>query len=550
MIKIILTFLIFRLIPQKFYLWCRKIIRVEYFLLIIPIVLISWGYLSKPSFYYPYNTGVLGDNYFHMAWAMADGYYLKDHHILFPLIPDLVISFLNWLTILDTSDSNFSEIAFLISIYTVMIPALIMVFFFGKIFFSQKKSIFDYILSITFVLTSYAFWSMAIQSNARGLAIAAQFFVFLIFLYAFRKKNLKSTLLLAIALSLCMFLYNGLIYFLIGCYISFLLLMLFDKELSFNKKSIHIIIFHITIICLAWGFYEVESILVNTRDFSKLYNRLADTKYFGEFDIFNIDWKKNFQSNKEYSFVNLANFDWYFNGSIWNPYLLFKLQASNAEIQIRALAVFLIKVLILAGIIDLIFSRKSINFPLFTVALVTSLITLIGFSARQAGTIYYNLAVAPNIALLLSLTITKSRGEYKRLILVIIIFCLLYTNGFGPRHVFRKRKIDEHPVYYETNIIYNNVKTQQAIFIRQIDLDYYPNNSIKTYYKSKFENIRWISDSALFQNKEALYKEIEKYNKEPKYTVYLGPKAAKLLSNKYDYSHITMLADSVWKYNN
>ena len=512
------------LIPKRYFAWLELEKRSWTKILIaIPVLYLVLALLQNPSFYFPYGNGLLGDNYMHMAWAIEnESLYVKHHHLLFPLVPDVVITGFVKLGILNPDSPSFEETAYLISIYLVLIPCIVMIGYFAFAHYKYHKSILDLIIILILPFTSYALWGLAIQSNARGLAIAYEFFAFGVLIWAFRTRTTVSFFLLGFAVSGAMFLYNGLIYFCVGIFIAITLLIFLYESQGIRTSLKHFSAFVFIVLLMAYLFYEVQAKVNHTRDLDRLFDRLSDTRYFGEFSLDEVDWKENWRKNKEASFINFTNHTWEKNYNIWDK-RLFQLPASEMDKRSRKFGNFLLQLLLVIGVFDLIFMRKAINFPLFLAGLIVSLTTLAGFMLRQAGSPYFVVAFAPNLALLFSFTLSREKGlEYRRLIFILLLICLFYINGFGFRSILDKKNIEDHLFYTENQLIASVNEKDSAVYFRNIDQRYYPNLAINAFYRRRFGSINWINDSSILNNQRSLQRSISDSHAKS-IAVFIGP---------------------------
>ena len=279
-------------------------------------------------------------------------------------------------------------------------------------------------------------------------------------------------------------------------------------------------------------FYLLEARINNTYNISKLFDILSDIYYFGSFEFDRVDWLGSIESNL-WSGVNwFANFD--HNGiyKYWAPELV--QVAYNPGlialriIQLGSMVTILISI-VYSGIINGFKPSKELFIP----GIITSILFFAGFTLRQAGTHYYTLAIVPNLALILSFAFSnkntsKDHRIYTLLIILLISSNFIY-NSFSKYAVFEGSDINDHPYYAESIIIYNSVANENVIYFRDIDISYYPNQSMAQYYGSKFGHINWIPQAGNWETQEELLRQVQTYT-DKGYILFLNAKAYNLIS--------------------
>lgn len=534
------------LLNQRINVLEQKIGKYRFLLLLFPLTFFVWGYFAKPNYYFPDNNGLLGDTYLHMKWGMENESFVNDHHLLYPVVPTLVIKGIIKIGLINPDNPDYLETVYWTSIFLVQLAFVSSLLLFSWNYFLYHKSVFDAVLILLLISVSYAAWLYGNITDVKGASIAMEFFSLSAFLWWSRKKNYLSSAVVAICICLSIFLYNGLLFFSFGLFLSFIIYLIFIK-ISVLVKVRCLILFTSILLIGALIFYKIEMKETKSENLLELYNDLADTAYLGKFEFQTESIKNNFRTNLNTSRSWIINHRWPFTVPIWYPVLI-DFPVSEGMKSIMNISRLLLILLLVRVIVSINFWRKKVNLPLYISGLIISAITLAGFLFRQAGSIFYILAFPANIALFISIIFYKNSWakNLNRAMVIILIICLFIYNGFSARSVYRHSSITSHPVYEESMTILNHAESKNPHYYRLLDLNYYPNSSVHAYYENKIGAIKWHTDSSYFKNPEILNNEIETLLETNKIEIYVGSDLIQNLSPSLKESFI-FLDNGIYK---
>ena len=477
---------------------------------IIPFMIITllFCYIFPASYYFPHNNGVLGDNYFHLDKALLNPGYIKHHHPLFPLISEIFIRLLLKINVLSAESPTFLEQAYYWSILPISLAVSIAIGLFSFMIYRKGASTFQWIIVFLLLATSYGLWLWGIQSNAIGLAMAVELIGAVLFIFWFQSKNYWRLILFAIAISIGVFVHNGLIYFAIGGVISILIVLITNKNDSVKSKFTQFSVFSMVVIIMATAYYILQAKVNHTYNIGKLFAILSDSNYFGSFGSSNIDYVNNIERNFWAGIYGLIGFYYENKHPYWATSKI-DLGMAYENIWVKIIQMGSVFSLLMFLVYFSFWKKISPSRGLYILGLANTIIFLIGFTLRQAGTHYYVLALVPNLVLIIAFVTSNKNSQVSKfsyfLPIVLIIICNLYFNAFTKLSVFEGTNINDHPYYERSNRILQLANGYDAYYFSKIDMAYYPNLALSKYYEEKFRSIEWISE---WGNKEQLLYQI------------------------------------------
>lgn len=466
------------------------------FAFIIPIV-----------YYYPINNGVLGDNYLHLERFLNKPGYVKHHHPLFPLLPDLFVRLTLYFGILDLKDSFFLEKVFQISVLLISLSMIGAISIFSRVLFKMDIPVISWFLVTLFISLSFGVSLWGNQSNAIGLGISLELILASIFIVWYKKRSMLYTALLAASIGISVFFHNGLIYLATGSFIASEIVILTDQNMALKTRVKESLVLSSTLLLMAIAYYVLQAEVNETYNFTQLFNIISDAKYFGDFQLTintilgaiesnfwsGINWISGFYYNHKYPY-------WADNEVLVKTHWFHQWVKAA---QIGGILSFYFYMLF-----EFFWLKKKPSRALFIFGLCNSIVFFIGFTLRQSGTHYYVLALIPNLMLMVAFVIgsTKSSKLPYTFSMLIIILGTIYFNLFTSFSVFEGADINEHPYYSESSQINTLSPTDSIYHLSRLDMTYYPNMAMAVYYKPKFGHIRWIS----YSDKRSILDEINK----------------------------------------
>jgi hypothetical protein len=445
-------------------------------------VFLFWAYGRPKAYYFPWNAGVLGDNYLYMAHSVTRDLrdYYTPQHISYPWLPGKIILLAEKIGVLSRLEPMFLESAFAMSTLVNRMAMLAALSFFAWGLWVGGLNPWDVILGTFFMAACEGCWLWGHQSNALGICIAAQIVTSAVFLIWYKRQRLIDTAGLGLAMTLCVYAHIGALYFSIGGYLSTIYLIAKSEQLDPGKKFPHLCVFHATILFMASAYYWLASRYVGSCDPRVIFRSLADTGYYGDYGFHLNQIPKYVKDNLVGSLMNIVNY--------WDPKTPWEA------------GLILSQCLLLSAIGVLTFAKFKRGFnQFFRTQLIfftfASLSTFLGFSMRNAASHYYVVATVPNagmfLFLLLPVSITSTQVFQKRILLLSMIFTMVLYSGFSHMNVFEGSRLDENEYYRASRVIYETLSPgQKAIYFRQFEFDY-PNGAVRNYYKPKFGRIDW-----------------------------------------------------------
>ncbi len=201
-----------------------------------------FGYLIPTSYYFPHNNGVTGDNYLHMNWALTGNLYLKHHHILFPLVGEILVKGLVKIGLLSEYDPLFLEKAFWLSAFPVKISMVFALVISAVVIQKTYKNLRLTMLWFFIISTSYASWIWGIQSNAIGIAIAIEILCISVYILWVKEYGFWQVVLVAFFTGLGVFTHIGFIYFSGGMALA-VFSQIFPRKNFIRKLQLHVLTF-------------------------------------------------------------------------------------------------------------------------------------------------------------------------------------------------------------------------------------------------------------------------------------------------------------------
>lgn len=476
------------------------------FITLLGILFLIFFYLIPVSYYFPYNNGVLGDNYVHLERALNQPGFIKHHHPLFPLISEKFLSVLISIKLLSINDPMFLEQAFYWSVFPISLGLSLSLILFSFILFKKNLSNLIWACILVLMATSYGVWLWAIQSNAIGLAIATELVVVSLFMIWYKSKKLGWLSLLAFFVGLSVFVHNGLIYLAMGSFLS-VIWVLFRDRANNKRVLVQVVFFSVILFIMAAFYYLLQAKINNTYNLVQLFHTLSDSNYFGSFGSGEIlgAMEGNFWAGINW----LIGFYYTSAPSIWSTENV-KISIPFAGEWFKAIQTGAVFTLLMVISIDSFKRRLHPSKDLLIFGLINSVVFFAGFTMRQAGSHYYVLALIPNLILLIAFIIGKKEKKSNLIYvipIVIIIAGNVYFNSFTELSIFKGRNIDDHPYYKINASILKITEGKDAAYFGKMDLHYYPNMELVAYYKTKFSTITWVTE---WSDEEDLEKRIAK----------------------------------------
>lgn len=520
-----------RLIPEDKILQAETSRSFKISALSIAIIFLMVAYITKPMYYFPTNNGHLGDNYYHMGWALEDENYLKPHHILYPLIPGKLVSWSQKLGFLDKNDPFFYEKVYRLASLPVRLGICFAILIFGLYIFKITKSIINALLAFFFLSTSYGFWVWGLQSSAIGLSMAFSLLGLVIGSIWYIKRNKLILFLLGFCASLAVFIHISQFYFALGIFLSVILIISLERKGNWSSKIKEILPFLASAVPLAVLFYLIEASLWNETNPIKIFYKVSEVDYLGGFNLSERSFMSIVDLNVMNSIYQITNYDLREFYPFWKPEII-KVQKTILD------NIFLLVHLasFLAIFLFIFWNYKKLSSPvakgLIIFSSIISILFFLGFVLRPAGS--YAVAATPSHLVLISSLLYSIKGPQVQIprAIIIITFAIsgIFYNTTSTANIYRGRGINEHPYYIESSNIINSLKSnEKAVYYRHMDLTYYPNASLHYYYQFKFVDIEWRWDE--WGDLTKLEVEIRNQLVSKKKRVFIGPEMENILKN-------------------
>lgn len=456
---------------------------------------IIWGYLLPKAYYFPSNSGVVGDNYLYMHQVLSNPNYYNPQHLSYPWIPGKLIQLASAIGVLSQKHPLFFEKAFLLSTFPAKTA---MIFSFGIFFLALSRARFhriDTVLATLMLAGSYSCWLWGHQSNALGISLAAEIVASSLFLlwWTLRRKDLL--IALGFSLTACIYAHASTFYFVLGGFLYVVGYLSFQKLEGWRERLAQCLAFLSPILVLATFYYWLAGHYVGSFSPHRIFVRVADTSYLGEFAFRLRLLPKYAKDNIVTSLMNITN--------NWAPQNTF----DQVVIGLQLTVLFSLFLSLLAT--RKRFRQKPLVGGDLLFFAITSSTVFLGFLFRGAGTHYYTVAVVPNLILFLLLILrydlyTLSELFYQRIRISMLIVTMILYSGFSSWDLWRGTALSEN-VYYRVSsqILQNLGSSEKALYFRSFDFGYL-NGAVRLYYERKFLPIEWKTDASEWKNPDQL----------------------------------------------
>ncbi len=467
---------------------------MKWLIVVLGFVYLLAAYISQPMFYSPANNGHLGDNYIHMRLALENPAYLKPHHILYPLVPGQLVAFATKLGFLNQEDPQFYEKAYTLGSLPVRLGVSSAVFLFGWYVFRLTRNFVVAAMAFLFVATSYGFWVWGIQNSGIGLAMAVALTGFVVGALWFETNRRILLFCFGLLAALAVFMHISQIYFAIGCFLFAVFASIKKSENRLGPAIRKLLPFLIGSVPMAILFYALEAQLWDEVNPFKIFKKVSEVEYLGGFGFEQRTFLQALDINLRQFLYQIANrnIDSYYQ--FWHPE---PISASRGKWEFPTYVLHLGSLIAIA-VFGMVRFRSKIkeNFKgLFYLSVFTSVLFFLGFTLRPASS-YSAAALPAYLLLLISVNYGKASTESKAwpifLIGVFVVSGFFYNVFSVSAGVYRGQEANEHPYYAHSQYIQEALAaSENAIFYHDLDLGYYPTETVVDYYAPKFSKIKW-----------------------------------------------------------
>lgn len=477
-----------------------------------------WAFLLPKTYYFPFNNGVVGDDYRYIG-SIADGQpnFYQPHHLAFPWLAQKTIRIVEKVKFLSRTDPMYFEKVFSLSALPTKIIIICSLLFLGWGLLLVGFKPVDSLLAILFLGSTAGFLTWGHQVNALGLALAGQTIASTAFLIWNHRRTAGTLALLGFLLSFCMYSHIGTLYFVMAGYMVVTGMLVSERTIPAVRKLQSLLIFNAPIVVLGLIFFYLTAQSAGSYDLKQIFHYMGSTHDAGEFSFRMGRLPKAISDNIVGSIVNILGY-WYPNTvGLWLYVIGFQIAVATA--LVISLARNLPQVLA-----D---SRKLLFFFL------TSLIIFLCFIPWRTGTHYYVVATVPNVLLLAILFLAKSSSEAdvlrRRTLVALLVVAMIGFTGFSTENVFKGSALNDRESYRIDQQIFTQLAPgEKAVYYRPFDSDY-ADSGIRQYYSGKFHAIKWVNNPAEWSHPEQLIPTLSGLLGDAQVKVFLGEEVLKTL---------------------
>ena len=530
---------------------------IKYAFVVCGILFLLFGILLQPSYYFPHNLGVQGDNIGMTYFAVTDENILWVHHPLFPLIPAKLIAWTTKLNISDINDPLYYEKASrMMSLPARVVTSCVLVLL-AAFIYRLRKSFYEAVLVFFFFATSYGCWIWALQGNGMGLAISMEIIIFLTLVYWYNSKKQWVLFVVGFLIGIGVALHIALSYMALGLACAVPIVLFLDKRITKNDKFLGLLYFLNSSLALLVLFFLLQFTINDNSDLVQIFHILADTSFQGAYELNISTLITNFYHALLNNFTFIVNFfiDYEIN---YSEYVNNSIE-DTGYLKLMYVLHVIHYALLLALVIAILFNIKTIlsglrnsgySQLLIISSFSVSLVFLVLFTLRPgASNHYYVLDTVPNLFLIMALLWNIENKQFKTmqniLVIMFIVTGLIY-NTYSPASVYKGNNLNDHSYYRLSEIINSTTATGNSIFYTDLDMEFFTNRWMDDYYgKLKYKNITW-SNTHNTINADSLVSIIEKDLKGNN-NIFIGQQVKEKISGGLNKFKVSEIEQGLWQ---